>query len=253
MNNLEIQKMAKMEAEYWWHEGKKYLVSSLIEHYFDEPTSLNILEVGCGTGGLAETLANYGDVTGFDKSDAAIEYCKSRGLQNVFVEDITQLNLDKYKDKFDLILALDVLEHLQDDVDAMSKIKTMLKDDGLFFINVPAHKFMWSEHDEALEHKRRYHKLELTKKLHDSGFKILSNSYFVSFVSPAIVLYRIWGNIFGKSAYPKTSYVMLPKFVNNFLVSLLKFETKLLLKYGLPFGVTLNAITKKVPALNKSD
>lgn len=114
-----------------------------------------------------------------------------------------------------------------------------------FFVNVPAHKFLWSEHDEALEHKRRYHRLELTKKLNDAGFEIVSNSYFVTIISPLIILYRAWGNIFGKSAYPKTSYVLLPKKLNDFFVTLLKIETRLLLKTFIPFGVTLNVVAKK--------
>ena len=147
--------------------------------------------------------------------------------------------------KFNLILALDVLEHVQDDVLVMQKIRKMLTDDGLFFVNVPAHKFLWSEHDEALEHKRRYHRVELTKKLSDAGFEIVSNSYFVTVISPLIILYRMWGNIFGKSAYPKTSYVLLPKKLNDFFVALLKIETRILLKTHIPFGVTLNVVARK--------
>jgi 2-polyprenyl-3-methyl-5-hydroxy-6-metoxy-1,4-benzoquinol methylase len=245
MQRKELEKMAQMEDAYWWHVGKRYLVTALIKHFFKDRGDLGILEVGCGTGGLTKELTKFGNVTAFDISSDAVEFCKQNGLKNVFVQDVQALDQTNYVGKFDLILALDVLEHIQDDLLAMEKIRDMLKDGGLFFINVPAHKFLWSEHDEALEHKRRYHSLELTKKLTDSGFKILSKSYFVSFFSPMIVLYRFWGNIFGKSAYPKTSYVMLPKFLNNFMVNLLKLETKFLLSTGLRFGVTLNAVVKK--------
>ncbi|OGC77466.1 hypothetical protein A2619_03920 [candidate division WWE3 bacterium RIFOXYD1_FULL_39_9] len=121
----------------------------------------------------------------------------------------------------------------------------MLAPGGMFFINVPAHKFLWSEHDEALEHKRRYHSVELKKKLIDSGFEIVSKSYFVSITSPGIILYRFWNNIFGRSAYPKTSYVILPKFLNDIMVKTLELETRMLIKFGLPFGVTLNIIARK--------
>jgi len=245
VTSTEIEKMANMENEYWWHIGKRHLVKSLIERHFGNKNDLNILDVGCGTGALVQFLAGFGDITGFDVSPDAIEFCKSKGLKNVFVQDVSKLEEKKHAQKFNLILALDVLEHVQDDVMVMQKIREMLKDDGLFFVNVPAHKFLWSEHDEALEHKRRYHRLELTKKLNDAGFEIVSNSYFVTIISPLIILYRAWGNIFGKSAYPKTSYVLLPKKLNDFFVTLLKIETRLLLKTFIPFGVTLNVVAKK--------
>ncbi|AHB40332.1 TPA: class I SAM-dependent methyltransferase [candidate division WWE3 bacterium] len=245
VTSTEIEKMADMENEYWWHIGKRHLVKALVERHFGDKRNLSILDVGCGTGALARALTEFGAVTGFDVSSDAIAFCKSKGLGNVFVQDVSKLEEKQYARKFNLILALDVLEHVQDDVLVMQKIRKMLTDDGLFFVNVPAHKFLWSEHDEALEHKRRYHRVELTKKLSDAGFEIVSNSYFVTVISPLIILYRMWGNIFGKSAYPKTSYVLLPKKLNDFFVALLKIETRILLKTHIPFGVTLNVVARK--------
>jgi 2-polyprenyl-3-methyl-5-hydroxy-6-metoxy-1,4-benzoquinol methylase len=245
MNTLEIEKMAKLENEYWWHVGKRHLVEALFDKYQPGQNDLHILEIGCGTGGLTEILRNYGKVTGFDISPAAVNFCKSRGLEDVHVKDLTAMDVAEYRDKYDLVLAMDVLEHIQDDLEVMQKVMAMLKPSGLFFVNVPAHKFLWSEHDEALEHKRRYHRVELLGKLRDAGYHIVSHTYFVSLFAPAIIAYRTWGNIFGKSTYPKTSYVMLPKQINDLLIKALKFETKLLSKTRLPFGVTLNVVARK--------
>ena len=183
MKTLEIEKMANMENSYWWHLGKKYLVKSLIEHHFDKSRSLNILEIGCGTGGLTQSLTQFGDVTGFDISSDAVEFCKNKGLKNIYVQDISKLDTAGYTKKYNLILALDVLEHLQEDVLAMQKVREMLDDRGLFFINVPAHKFLWSEHDEALHHKRRYTTFEITNKLIDHGFEITKKTLYFSIAS----------------------------------------------------------------------
>src|SRR3989344_5799721 len=245
MNSLEIHKLADMEDRYWWHIGKKHLITSIIKHHFKNRTDLKVLELGCGTGGMLETLTKFGKVTGFDISPAAVGYCQAKGFDTVRVQDISTLDIAGEQTGYDSILALDVLEHIQDDVLAMRKVRALLADGGLFFVNVPAHKFLWSEHDEALEHKRRYHRVELIKKLTDAGFAIVSNSYFVSLISPIIILYRIWGNVFGKSAYPKTSYVLLPDKLNELFVYLLKLEAILLLKMRIPFGVTLNVVAKK--------
>ena len=157
MKVSELKKMAEHENTYWWHKGKTYLIKTLVDKHFPIKKNLQILEIGCGTGGLTKNLVEYGNVTAFDISSDAVEYCKNAGLKNVFVMDIKDFDPKDYKRKFDLVLALDVLEHIQDDIDAMKKIKQVLKKDGLFFVNVPAHKFLWSEHDEALENKRRYH------------------------------------------------------------------------------------------------
>src|SRR3989344_1092315 len=133
MKTLEIEKMANMENSYWWHVGKKHLVKSLIEHHFDKRRSLNILEIGCGTGGLTQSLTQFGDVTGFDISSDAVEFCKNKGLKNIYVQDISKLDTAGYTKKYNLILALDVLEHLQEDVLAMQKVREMRDDRGLFF------------------------------------------------------------------------------------------------------------------------
>ena len=238
--------MAEFENDYWWHRGKVYLVTTLVEKFFPERSDLNILEVGCGTGGVTKFLDKYGQVTGIDSSAEAVSYCETHGIRNVFQADINELDLNSYKGKFDLILALDVLEHIQDDVETMRRIKSLLKPRGLFFVNVPAYKFLWSEHDEALHHKRRYHSLELTTKLKDTGYEIIKRTYFVTIVFPAMAFFRIWGNFFRKSAYPHTTYVVLPRFLNEFMVKLLKVEAFFARKFFLPFGATLTVVARSL-------
>ncbi len=245
MNLNEYAKMADFEKKYWWHKGKLYLLKSLITKYFPARTDLTILEVGCGTGEVTQFLAQFGTVTGFDVSTEAIAFCKNSGVNNVFVADLTAADLSLQAKRYDLVVALDVLEHVQDDVLAMANVKKLLKDTGYFFVNVPAHKFLWSEHDEALHHKRRYHSLEITKKLKDAGFKIIKKSYFVTLVFPGIVFFRMWNNFFGKSAYPKTSYVVLPDMLNNLLIQILKLEANFVKNFSLPIGTTITVVATK--------
>ena len=244
MNNVEIQIMADWEKDYWWHRGKMYLINTLILNYFPNRKDLEILEIGCGAGEITKELLKYGSVVGVDLSEKAAEVCLSRGLPSILIGDINEIDLSQLGGKFDLVLALDVLEHIQDDTETMRRVRALLQDDGLFIVNVPAHKFLWSEHDEALFHKRRYHSFELTQKLKDSGFEIVKKSFYVCTASPAMAFYRIWGNLFGKSAYAKTSYVKLPHFLNELMVNILKLEAKIAAKWSLPFGVTLTVVAK---------
>src|SRR3989344_1075595 len=246
MNDSEILRMAQFEKEYWWHKGKVYLIKTFLDQYFPGRRDLNIMEIGCGTGGVTGFLTDYGAVTGVDTSHEAIHHVSQVGLKEAVVADVNEMDIDPYEKQFDLVLALDVLEHIQDDLETMRRVGMMLKPGGLFFINVPAYKFLWSEHDEALLHKRRYHSYELTKKLENCGYRILKSSYFVTFSFPGIVLYRLWGNLFGKTAYPKTTYVPLPKYLNDFMTNILKFEANIVKRGRLPFGATLTVIAQPV-------
>jgi len=249
VNLNEYEKMATFEKDYWWHRGRLRLLDTLIGKYAENRTDLKILEVGCGTGENAEYLKKYGLVYGMDIADEAIKFCRERGLERIYKDDLVDIKtpeLLEQKGKFDVILALDVLEHIQDDVAAMSNVKDLLGENGVFIATVPAHKFLWSEHDESLHHKRRYHSLEIKRKLADAGFEVLRKSYFIVTFFPIIVFYRFWNNIFGKSAYPKTSYVLLPEAINNFFYKLLQIEAKIIKDFDFPVGTTIVTVAKKL-------
>jgi len=204
--------------------------------------NLKILEIGCGTGEVTKYLQKYGDVIGLDYSDDAIEFCKLKNLKNIFKKDVVEIDVKEFINKygkFDLILTLDVMEHIREDVAVFKKIKQMLTKTGVYIATVPAYKFLWSEHDESLHHVRRYHSLELLKKLENTGFKILKKTYFVSTMFPVIAFFRLWNNFFTRHEYPETSYVKLPKFLNELMYKVLKLETKMINKHNLPAGTTI--------------
>ena len=143
MQQLEYTRMAEFEKSFWWHKGKLFLVRNLIQIYSEEmKRPLEILEIGCGTGEITQSLMEFGNVKGIDISEEAINFCKERNLVNVVLGDINNLDISQEKEKYDFILALDVLEHIQDDLETMRRAHIMLKKDGYFIVNVPAHKFL---------------------------------------------------------------------------------------------------------------
>ena len=247
MQQLEYTRMAEFEKSFWWHKGKLFLVRNLIQIYSEEmKRPLEILEIGCGTGEITQSLMEFGNVKGIDISEEAINFCKERNLVNVVLGDINNLDISQEKEKYDFILALDVLEHIQDDLETMRRAHIMLKKDGYFIVNVPAHKFLWSEHDEALHHKRRYHSVEIKQKLKDTGFEIVKYSYFVTTAFFPIFVIRTLTTLFKRNAYPKTSYIALPGFLNSFAIKVMDVEAKLLTKMKLPIGTTITVVAKKV-------
>ncbi|MFA6981615.1 MAG: class I SAM-dependent methyltransferase [Patescibacteria group bacterium] len=245
MNSREYAKMAGFEREYWWHKGRLRLVDALIRKY-TAGKDLKILEIGCGTGEITEYLQRYGEVIGLDFSDEAIRFCKQRKLKNIFKRDITRLNVKEFTDKygkFDLILTLDVMEHIREDAMVFEKIKQMMKENGIYISTMPAYKFLWSEHDESLHHVRRYHSLEIRKKLESAGFKIIKKTYFVAAMFPVIAFFRMWSNFFTRNVEPQSSYITLPKPLNDLMYEILKVETRLVEKYNLPAGTTLVTVS----------
>lgn len=245
MQAAEYTKMFDNEQTFWWHRGKFFLVKNFMERHARSVAFSNILEIGCGNGETAKYLSNFGEVLGIDIAPEALTASQHNGFQNIITTDINTYNIESLAASFDLVFALDVLEHIQDDLEVMRRAYKLLKEGGWFVVNVPAHKFLWSEHDEALHHKRRYHRLEITQKLKDAGFTIDKTSYFVCTAFFPILAIRTWNTFFKKSAYPKTSYVHLPKLLNDFATFVMSIEANILNTVSLPFGTTITVFARK--------
>ncbi len=140
------------------------------------------LDIGCGTGATASALQGFGRVLGVDFSPLALNCCKRRDLMSVVRARAESLPL---RDGCaDAIVATDILEHLEDDASALAEFYRVLKPGGHAVITVPAYRFLWSEHDQALMHKRRYVARELIERSTRAGFQVTAHSYALFFLFP---------------------------------------------------------------------
>ncbi|MCJ7789154.1 MAG: class I SAM-dependent methyltransferase [Candidatus Atribacteria bacterium] len=233
----EYNKMYKFEEHYWWWVGKRAIIKHLLDIL--KLDSINILDVGCGTGINLDFLQKYGNVFGVDFSKEAKKFCKMRGYK------IIQANAEKLplkENTFDLITALDLLEHLDDNM-AISEFYRVLKPDGYLILTVPAFTFLWSKHDEALHHKRRYDKNQLKNVLKSNGFIIKKLSYWNFFLFfPIAIIRLIKKNMKNKTI---TSDVKeIPRIINDFLIFMLKIESYLISHINLPIGISLVCVGK---------
>jgi len=183
------------------------------------------------------------EVSGIDISPEAVRYCKERGFKNVFEGNAE--NLPFRDGSFDLICAIEMLEHIQDDKKALEGFARVLSEGGKLCITVPAHQFLWSEHDEALDHVRRYSRAELIERLKASGFEVERVSFIVTFTFPLICVYRFLTKFSKKDGKPKTSYVMLPRVLDDILTFSLFVESQLLPYVRLPFGTSIICVARK--------
>mgnify|MGYP001046825587 CR=1 FL=1 len=239
----EYKYMFEMEDYHWWFISKRNLIIQLIKSLkFPSPF---ILDVGSGTGANLSSFSKIGKTFGIDISKQAVDFCNRRGLKNIIQSPVEKI---KFKDKnFDIITCLDLLEHTTNPIDVLKEIRRVLKDSGKIIITVPAFRILWSQHDEALCHLRRYEKDSLMYDLHEAELKIEKMSYlfFTSFfvVAPIRILRRI---IINKQKLYSDTTTLPPKILNDFLRFLFEVETKISINLGLPFGTTLYAIASKI-------
>lgn len=175
----EYKQMDAIEATHPWFEAKRVYLGKILKKFAG---SGRVLDVGCGTGAVLDFLKNKGyDAVGIDNSPEAIRFCEDKNLS------VKLSSGDKipFEDgSFDVVLALDVLEHISDDLAAVNEIKRVLKPGGFFICTVPAHQFLWSKHDEFLQHVRRYGKNGLIRTLRDGGL----DPKFITYLHSAIFL-----------------------------------------------------------------
>ena len=242
MHEYEYETMYGLEDSYWWFVARRILAEELIGGEVNGRREPRLLDIGCGTGANMKTFGRHGMTAGIDTSIEALHFCQKRGLQTVAVSAVERLPFDD--GSFDVITALDVLEHTDDDLDALREIRRVARDEAMLLIAFPAYGFLWSEHDEALKHRRRYTAYELRNKLTVTGYEVVRTSYFITTLFFPILALRFWQGLFKKSTHPKTSLKILPAWLNESLIGLLWLERQMLKWMNFPFGVSVIALAR---------
>ncbi|MFA5009623.1 MAG: class I SAM-dependent methyltransferase [Patescibacteria group bacterium] len=240
MELSEYAQMERQEQHYWWHVGRREVLHRVLAVQLPPMGKLEVLDIGCGTGINYIWLKQWGRVIGLDPSPEALAYCREHHAYDELVQaDGTNL---PFRGQFDLITAFDVLEHTVDDINALQNWHIALKPNGYVFITVPAYQWLFSAHDQALHHRRRYSSRELRDKLEQAGFKIKFISPFFWFTFPIVMLVRL----FTKQAKPKTSYVDTPSLLGRYLIGLSGAEAKFLAEGNqLPWGSSILIFAEK--------
>jgi len=237
MNTEEYERMYRLEDSYWWFVGRHHLVQTFLREQYGAQNDLALLDLGCGTGAMSRKLAAWGTVLSADLSPLALSFSRRRHLTRLCAADAMRL---PFRDaSFDLVIALDILEHLPDDDAALCEIHRVLKPGGRVLATVPAYPSLWSGHDVALMHFRRYVAREVRQRFAAVGLQIEKLSYAMTFLYPVVWLVRRLGGALRKNTPPKSSLVPVPGFVNRLLVSLLAIENALIRRVNMPFGVTV--------------
>ena len=234
-----------VEATHWWYRARRRIIFDWVQRTITTHKNPQVLDIGCGTGFNIVYLheLGYNQVSGLDFSPDALEYCRSRQLKVLMCGDAE--NLPIRHDCYDIILILDIIEHLKDDRRALSEIFRALKPDGILIIFVPAFRFLWSFQDEISHHQRRYNIKELKEKILHSGFKPIKLTYVNSLLFPVVWIGRIILRAFPRYFKITSESQMNPSWMNGILYRIFLSELPLLQFMNFPFGVSILGVCKK--------
>lgn len=225
-----------VEQSHWWHIGRRKIIADFVEEICRRVTDRRprILDVGCGTGANMLMLSKYGDAEGVDISEDALAFCRDRGLDKVRLGAGEELPYDDAT--FDLVTALDVVEHMDNDLAGLKEMRRVLRPGGRVLLFVPTFMFLWGLQDDVSHHRRRYRLSELRRVLEEAGFEIERTTYAnITFFLP-ILLIRQLMRVTGIKAESENN-INVSAF-NGVLGKLLGAESWVLRYVNLPFGVS---------------
>ena len=233
---------SNIEKSHWWFVGRRRLLKfllSCVDVRRDSPT----LDVGCGIGSNLTFLSSMGlDVIGMDSEMYGLSYAK-RGLSGVSLVNGDLTHLPFKPNSIGLIIATDILEHVDEDIIGINEIWGTLTQRGSVVFTVPAFGFLRGVQDVAGLHKRRYSKAELISKIESQGLEVVKSSYFNFFLFLPILLgrciIRLWG-----LRIESENKINFP-FINSILKGIFSLEPYLLRYFALPFGVSIFCIARK--------
>lgn len=237
---------AQIEKTHWWFVGRRQLFGRELA-LAGITSQSTVLDVGTGTGANLRMLQDLGvpSVTGLDRDETSIRFCRSKGLGNVGLGDICAM---PFADGlFDFVMATDVIEHVDNDAAALREIARVLNDDGKALIAVPAFPSLWGLQDIVAHHKRRYRLRPLLQKMREAGLDPIRSYHFNYLLFVPIWLARQLISLFGIKRDSEAEFNS--PLLNKIFSFVFWIDTWTAPRLHPPIGVSILAIGKKRPAL----
>ena len=221
------------DRRHWWFRGRlAVLLATLRRELPGRP--LKLLELGCGTGNVLGALGEFGEAVGMEAHPGLLAAARAAGL------DVRpgQLpgDLPVPAGWADVVLLLDVLEHLEDPAAALATARRALAPGGALVVTVPAYQWLWTGHDVALGHRRRYTARALRRLVAGAGFRVRRVTYFNTLLFPVIAVARAWKRLAGDARHDLRR---LPEPWSRWLERVFALERYLVPRVSLPFGSSL--------------
>jgi SAM-dependent methyltransferase len=229
---------AEEDRDHWWFRGRLAVLVAVVRRLVTQRPA-RLLELGCGSGNVLEALTAFGDAVGMEREPTLLAAARAAGLDvraGVLPRDLVVPN-----GWADVVLLLDVLEHIDDEAAALATARRALRPDGALVVTVPAYAWLWSGHDVALGHRRRYTAGRLRRALESAGFRVERVTYFNTLLFPVMVVARMWKRVRGDDRHDLRRPGPL---VNGLLTWCFALERLMVPRTALPFGGSLLAVAR---------
>ncbi|MGB9592232.1 MAG: class I SAM-dependent methyltransferase [Candidatus Kryptoniota bacterium] len=231
-----------IEMHHWWFSIRRKLLRSILRAAVPQ-TGIVCVDVGCGVGSNIPVLYEAGlHVVGLDRS---LDYLKLASRRcKVPLVNADLLTLPFRSNSIPLMIAMDVLEHIDDDIQGIVELSRCLVPGGILIVTVPAYEFLRGVQDIVTHHKRRYTRGEIVRKLNAGGFVVTRSSYFNFFLFfPTLVARRLIRLL--ELRIETENNVNAPG-LNFLLKTIFWLEPIILRQFSLPFGVSVLCVAKKI-------
>ncbi|WP_287153227.1 class I SAM-dependent methyltransferase [Candidatus Solincola tengchongensis] len=243
MEKALYREMYEMETRHWWFLARRRIVLDLLMRYLTPKDQRpRFLDLGCGTGSILQALEGLGEATGMDLSEKALEFAATRTRARLLRGSVPE-DLHGLRERFDAVLMLDLLEHLDEDKKAVAAAADLLVDGGILLLTVPAYEWLYSPRDRFHHHRRRYSRREVREMIRKAGLSEVFTSYYNCFLFPLAAAQRLWCRFRG--ARPGPDLRELPRVLNSFLEDVFAAERFLLGRVPLPWGLSVVAVARK--------
>ena len=231
------------EGHHWWFKATREIIHSIIKKNINfKSQKINILDFGAGSGRNIRMLSKYGNVYVYEKDEKTSNFLKEKFKKSENIEIIQKPN-NNNKEFFDLILAADVIEHVEDDEAILQYLSELLNKNGQILITVPAFNFLFSSKDKVLHHYRRYTKKNIKNKI-SKNFNFTKLTYYNFFlfipIAISIVFLKIFRASFIDFVEKKPNTIL-----NSVLFQIFHSEKFILNFLNFPFGISLIALARK--------
>lgn len=238
-----FEQLAKVEPTSFWFRARNRLVVQLVAENF--PKAESLLELGCGTGfvlsGLRRSLPAL-ELAGSELHVGGLAFAGER-LPGVALYQMDCRHIP-FEAEFDVVCALDVLEHVGEDDIALSEMFKAVKPGGGVLVSVPQHPWLWSAGDSYAHHERRYRRRDLEAKLRSAGFDVIRVTSFVFLLLPLMMVARAFQR--DQGTYDPSAEYRSPRLVDRTLEAACEVDRWLIARgLSLPAGGSLFAVAQK--------
>ena len=230
--------MAEHDERHWWYRARRQVIAELIRRKVSLPSDAKLLEIGCGTGHNLPMLGEFGSIDALEVDPIARGMAEKRLRRTVLSSPLPALK-GLPDNTYDMIAALDVVEHIPDDTAALEGIARVLKPGGKLLMTVPAHQWMWSAHDVVNHHQRRYSKRDFKRLVDQSPLQLESIGYLNSLLFPLAMAQRLASKLTGKE---DANLAPPAEPINQVLERVFALERRVIGRISLPPGLSLFAV-----------